>query len=101
MDRRGMSAVADAVMFIMLISIAAGMMAAWQSHDGEPDLTEPSEIVETVFAGRVAYSDLGIEGSPGGIAPMNRVAYVSLGNGDGRFADLLEKALAHVYQWEG
>ncbi len=58
-------------------------------EEKEADLTEPSEIMDTVFAGRQRYSDLGITDSPGGTAPMNRIAYVSLSNGDGCFADLV------------
>lgn len=70
-------------------------------QEQDPDLAEPSEIMDTIFAGRQRYTDLGITDSPGGVAPMNRIAYVSLSNGDGCFADLVQNALAHVYPWEG
>ena len=91
MNRRGLSGIADAMIFLALLTAAAGMIAACVHHDEKADVAEPSEVVDTLMSGRQSYRDLGITESPGGIAPMNRIAYVSLSNGDGCFADMMAR----------
>ncbi len=99
MNRKGFTAVFDAAMFIVLISIAANLIAVTLAHsDEEVEIQEPSDVLERVFSARVDCADIGMD-DPQGRMSMNRLAYVSLSAGDGHFLEYLDVLLSSLYPW--
>ena len=101
MNRRGITALFDAAMFIVLIGIAANIIALTESPQEEkPDVQDPAEVLERVLQARLDPDDIGVDAVSYRM-PMNRLAYASLLAGDGCFMDYLEGVLREIYPWTG
>ena len=84
----------------MIIAIAANFLVV-TGIDGEtdPEIQEPSSVIERVFASRMEYQDVGVDIEIRGNTPMYRIAYVSMCLHDGKFAEYLSEVLDAVYPW--
>ena len=101
MNRKGFTALVDAAFFIALIGIATTIIVQTiDTGDADPDVQNPSSVLDEVFDGKVRYTDLGIEIDTNLKASMPRVAYVSLALEDGRFEEYVTRILDTVYPWE-
>ncbi len=102
MNRRGMTAIADAVFCVILIGISANILMISQAEPPDDgDVQDPGQVLDRLFSGKMEYSDIGVEVEYEGTVGMNRIAYVSLCKEDGRFMEYASGILGEVYPWEG
>ncbi len=102
MNSRGFTGIVDAVFCVILIGVSAHLLLLAQEEPaGDDDIQDPGQAVDRLFSGEMEYSDIGVEVEYGGIVGMNRIAYVSLCKGDGRFMEYAGGFLSSIYPWEG
>ena len=101
MNRRGITAMFDALMFIVLIGVAANIIAAASIHaEGSPEVQDPSDVLDSMFTARLDPGDLGIV-TVDMRMPLSRLAYVSFLSDDGRFMAYADAILRDIYPWPG
>ena len=99
-NRRGFTALVDAVFFIALISVASTIIVQTVTPaESEPDVQNPADVLETVFDAKIRYTDIGIDLDTSEKASMPRVAYVSMVLEDGCFENYLREILDSLYPW--
>lgn len=101
MNRRGISALTDAVVFIAIIAVAANILLSVPGYvDPGSEVQDPSEVLERVMASKMDYSDIGMVIDAEWKVPVSRLAYISICKGDGAFKDYLSGVLGSVYPWD-
>ena len=101
MNRRGITAMFDALMFIVLIGVAANIVAATSIHaDDAPGVQDPSDVLDAMFSARLDPQDLGIDAVEMRTS-ATLLAYVSLLSDDGCFMQYAGSILNGAYPWDG
>lgn len=102
MNSRGITAIVDASVFILLIGIAAAFVGITLGDPGEEStVQDPAVLLDRLMSAKVSAEDIGMEPGFEKSVPMYRLAYDSLRLEDGCFAAYLERILEEVYPWDG
>ncbi|MCQ2069713.1 MAG: hypothetical protein MJZ68_01095 [archaeon] len=100
MNRKGLTAIVDAMFFIALIGIATLMVTVIFS-DNDMDIEDPSDTCRKLFGSYIDSDEVGYKGMTMGVCSVSELTASSILLGDGIMEEYLKTFLDRVYPWNG
>ena len=94
-DNRGMTAMVDAMIFIVIMGLAISAMFAFSG--GEPAANDASSISDSIFSSKLRTCDL-VDTDDSGLIGMPDIAAFHILTGEGKAADYLGNILDSLLQ---
>ena len=101
LNRRGITAVVDAMFFIILIGMAVSVISHTIQEDVQLSRSDhPSDVCDAVFMSDITADDYGFDSSDGKIMSVADLTAISVASGDDRSKAYLEGILDELYPWK-
>jgi len=94
-DRKGITAMVDAMIFIVIMGLAVSAMFAFSG--GEPVVNDASSVSDSIFSSKLRTCDF-IDTEESGLVSMPDMAAFYILTGEGKAADYIESVLDSLLQ---
>ena len=101
MSKRGVTAVVDAMFFILLIEMAVTVIAVANTAGDESGGGDASEVCDAIMMSNITLADFGFDPGDKTVHPVADMIAASMVLKDGNAADYLSKVLRQLYPRNG